>query len=187
MNNSYIIRVEELINRLKNALQQFLLNEKALLIQDAHEETISTSLISHLKQEFSDFQYAIDGQYDKRIINSELYRKHIDVLVDRLPKSKIPKNLLEGQKIIKKKILPDIIFHDRDSSNHNFLVIELKKSQNKNKDERRFDLIKLEEMTSGDLHYSYGVFIDFFTGDEFRDDKPYTLIVIKNGKLQKMY
>lgn len=172
-----------LIERLNKAIELFLSKESTLLMQDAHEEAISASLISYLKSEFDDFKYHIDSQYDKRIIDSELYRKHTDFLIERLPKSKIPKKCYKGQKVVKKEILPDIIFHDRDSSGHNFLVIEIKKSKNQNKDDRDFDLLKLQVMTSLDFYYDFGIFIDFFTGDDFRPDNPYTLKIVKNGKL----
>lgn len=172
---------KELVRRLHKALEEFLTSEKELLIQDAHEEAISTSLIPYLKREFSDFPFVIDGQYDKRIIDSELYKKHTEFLIERLPKSKVPKRLLKGQATLKKEILPDIIFHDRNSSNHNFLVIEIKKSTNKNKADREFDMIKLKVMTSQDLCYSYGAFIDFSTGIEYSAQEPYKLKIIQKG------
>lgn len=175
------MQLEEVARRLHQALGEFTICEKELLIQDAHKEAISTSLITYLKRQFPDFPYAIDGQYDKRIIDSELYKKHTEFLIEKLPKSKIPKRLRQGQATLKKEILPDIIFHDRKSSNHNFLVIEIKKSTNVSNAERKFDLVKLEVMTSQDLHYCFGAFIDFKTGKDYTTLEPYKLKLVQNG------
>jgi hypothetical protein len=46
-------------------------------------------------------------------------------------------------------------------------------SKNKSKSDRIFDHLKLEVMTSTDLKYEWGVFIDFTSGEEFNEEEPY--------------
>lgn len=178
-----MLRVDELVKRLSNAINEFIETEFELLIQDAHEEAISTALIPYFKNNFPDFPYHIDGQYDKRIVNNRLIKKQTDFLLEQLPKNKLPKHLIEGQKTIRKDILPDIIFHDRRSPDHNFLVVEIKKSTNKHKDDREFDLLKLKILTTFDLNYNFGAFIDFKAGNDFNVNDPYSFMIFEKGQL----
>lgn len=52
-------------------------------------------------------------------------------------------------------IRPDIIVHRRGAEGPNHLVIEVKKQSNKSKAQERFDLLKLEMLTSPDQDYRY--------------------------------
>lgn len=174
-----------LLERIINATNKFISEQKTLLVQDAHEESISGSYVNYLKTEFRDFPYDIDTQYNKRIIDDEVVKKHSHFLIGNLPKSMRPSNIRSGQTIIMKDFMPDIIFHDRVSADYNFLIIEIKKSTNKNNDERHWDHIKLSEMTKRDLHYTYGLFIDFKSGSEFNRDRPCKMKLYQNGNIIK--
>jgi len=73
----------------------------------------------------------------------------------------------DHDKKIKKAIFPDIIIHHR-GIKENKIVIEAKKSNNKNKQSRIFDLIKLITLTtSSEFEYQHGIFIDIPVKEEF--------------------
>jgi hypothetical protein len=106
----------------------------------------------------------------------------VDFLIGSLPLGKWPKTWEKGQEYTKKEILPDIIFHDRHSGTHNYMMIEVEKSTNTDKSERAWDLIKLAHVTNDGLNYRFGVFVDFKTGIEFNNEKPFDLIVFEKEK-----
>ena len=178
------MKFDELNERVTRSIENFLEIDAELLIQDAKEESITTQLKKYLENEFEDWPWNIDHQYDKRIIKNKVVQKRTLFAKDSLPKNKIPKSISQDSKIINKKIMPDIIFHDRHSDEHNLLVIEVKLSTNKNKDDRIFDFLKLEVMTSIDLSYEWGVFIDFTSGKEFDPENPYQMKFVRNGTWQ---
>lgn len=175
------IGVEELRDRLTIALLDFTENEVGLLEQDAHEEAISTALVAYLRNNFAEFDYHFDGQYDKRIYQNQVVKKTTEFLLSQLPESKIPKGHNKNIDIVKKQVLPDVILHDRNSPSHNFLVIEVKKTTNKNKQDRDYDILKLETFTSRDLNYRFGVFIDFRTGADYNPTDPFSMDIIVDG------
>lgn len=74
---------------------------------------------------------------------------------------------LTNGEIIKKTIFPDIIIHHR-GTRDNYIVFEAKKSVNKNKESRFYDLIKLATLVnSPEYAYKKGVFIDIPVGNDF--------------------
>lgn len=74
--------------------------------------------------------------------------------------------LVNGKKL-KKAIYPDIIIYHRGTKD-NHIVIECKKSINKDPRDRAYDLIKLITLaTSSNFMYRAGYFIDIPVGDEF--------------------
>jgi len=178
--------LDELKNRFKSAISIFLKDEKDLLIRGINEETITTELKTRLKNEFNDWEWNIDHLWDDRIKDNETFQKRTMFARKKLPIDKIPKKYRDVPvEEIEKVIVPDIIFHDRDSDNHNFIVIEVKLSKNTSKSERDFDLLKLEVMTSIDLKYDWGIFLDFKTEDDYTEDQPYTIKYVTNGVWQE--
>jgi hypothetical protein len=175
---------DELKQRMSKSIESFLAEQADLLKQDAKEESITTHLEKYLEKEFLDWDWNIDHQYDKRIIKNEVVQKRTLFATRSLPKKKIPKSISQDLKIIDKLIMPDIIFHDRHSNKHNFLVIEVKLSTNKNRDDRIFDFLKLEVMTSIDLKYEWGIFLNFTSGKEFNPENPYQMKFVRNGRWQ---
>jgi len=173
-----------MIEKLRYAIDSFVEHENELLIQDSHEASITGCLVHYLAKTFNDFEYDIDTQYNKRILDNQIVSKQMEFLIYKLPLHKWPRNWDNNQETMKKELLPDIIFHNRKSSDQNFLVIEVKKTTNKNTADREWDLMKLREMTSRDLHYKYGAFIDFTAGEEYVKQKPYSLIIFENGEIQ---
>lgn len=112
-----------MIEKLRSALNNFVKNESVILTQDAHEGTISGLIVKYLTESFDDFQYDIDTQYNKRILDNILISKQAHFLIHKLPLDKWPKNWDDNQQYINKEILSDIIFHDQQSSNQNYLII----------------------------------------------------------------
>ncbi len=80
---------------------------------------------------------------------------------------------LTSGKIIEKTIYPDIIIHQRGTSN-NYIVIEAKKTSNINKEARLFDIVKLLTLVkSPDFNYKQGVFIELPVGSDFTNFKKF--------------
>jgi len=179
------MELSELKQRVIRSIDNFLAKEVDLLKQDAKEESITTHLTKYFEEEFTDWNWNIDHQYDKRVIENEVVQKRTMFAKGSLPKSKIPKTISPDSEVIDKLILPDIIFHDRSSNKHNLLVIEVKLSTNKRKDERVFDFLKLQVMTTVDLKYEWGIFLDFTSGKDFNPESPYQMKFINNGILQE--
>ena len=89
---------------------------------------------------FSDWEWDIDHLWDDRIKDNKIVQKRTMFAKNNLPKDKIPQKYKDAPvEEIEKSIVPDIIFHDRNSDNHNFIVIEVKLSKNTSKSERDFD------------------------------------------------
>lgn len=79
-------------------------------------------------------------------------------------------NETSGKKIVK-TIFPDIIIHHRGTKDNN-IVIEAKKSSNKNKKSRLYDLVKLMTLVnSSEYNYKYGFFIDIPIGKDLSKHK----------------
>jgi len=165
---------------LTNALNEFVKMEHKLLEQDPREEAISSAMIPHLKRSFSFWTLNIDHNYDKRILQGAVVKKVTSFLRTELPIGHIP-NFQRNAETIEKEILPDIIFHDGMSSANNFLVIETKKSTNKNKDDRDYDIAKLEKLTTFDLAYNFGAFIEISTGFHLASKLPFLIRLIEKG------
>ncbi len=177
------IFMNDLINRLKSALNAFVIEHETLVKQDVHEEAMTAVLLHYFEQTFSDLSLNIDTNYNKRILDNEMINKQSEFLIEKLPLAQWPKNWENGQIHIKKEILPDFIFHNRSNANENFLIIELKKTTNRNSADRKWDHIKLHEMTGRDLNYEYGVFIDLKTGAHYDKTNPIVLTVYSKGDI----
>ncbi len=66
-----------------------------------------------------------------------------------------------GRRVIRKTIYPDIIVHRRGTT-QNHMATEAKKTKNKNREARFYDLLKLATLTAtqGNFQYHKGIFID---------------------------
>lgn len=175
--------MELLILRIKTALNKFAVEQDVIIRQDAHEEALTGLLLGYFRNEFSDLDFDIDTQYNKRILENELVNKQAEFLIANLPLKEWPLNWENGQKNIRKEILPDFIFHNRESANHNFLIVELKKSTNKDLADRAWDHLKLKEMTRRELNYDYGLFVDLNTGSDYEMGNFYHLTFYADGEI----
>lgn len=173
----------ELIERLNVTIIDFVKDRKKLLRQDAHEDSYTDEFIAYLRKHFSDWPYDINHNYNKRVVNNAFVKKQTYFVLAALPPNKVPQDAnIEDEKVLK-GLLPDIIFHDLESSAHNFLIFEIKKTTNKDAADREMDLLKLSTTTAVDLKYQYGVFVDFSSGDEFNEASPALFKVFHNGEI----
>ncbi len=120
----------------------------------------------------------LEGNFYKENINREAFSyEEIRNLENQLrnPKFKYDEELeivyfilkLTNGKTIEKTVYPDIIVHQRGTSN-NYIVIEAKKTSNTDKEARLFDIVKLLTLVkSPDFDYKQGVFIDLPVGSDF--------------------
>jgi hypothetical protein len=177
----YTMELEELVETLLGSVTDFTQTHPKLLLQNIHEDVIATELKSFLEKHFHAFPYEISFNWDQRIINNIQVKKRTIFALHQLPEAKIPKNIDLNDPVVLKEMLPDLIFHDPDSHENNFLIIEIKKSKNTNKNDREMDMLKLRAATSCDLNYKYGAFIDFKTGDDFNKDQPYDIKILVKG------
>ncbi|MCK9150497.1 hypothetical protein [Methanobacterium alcaliphilum] len=162
--------LEEIKQKVKNAINQLRKNDAYLLENDSSEESISSTLHCYLKKQFDNFD--VDCEYNRRQNgNSKLLNVSRDTNNDE------------------SHVIPDIIIHSRNSSDSNFLIIEVKKSNNSN-EEIFYDEEKLKEFTSTNIKnnpstyfgYSYGLAIIFKSERESRLDDPIFKWFI-NGKM----
>jgi hypothetical protein len=118
--------------RVKAALQAFLVRDSDLLDRDASERSIAHKFAEHLQWMFPEWQ--VDCEYNRR---------------GRSPKTHPAKP--------DSKVFPDIIIHRRGGGN--LIVFEIKKSNNRSG--IRDDLRKLKGFTGRPDHYPLGLFLVF--------------------------
>ena len=125
-------------------LQEFLKKENQLLANNSGEQAISHRLAVMLESIFTDWN--VDCEYNR---NQETI-KRLSYAID-------PDGLIEERNVV-----PDIIVHKRMTPN-NLLVIEVKKSNNPEPDDR--DISKLNAFKE-QLGYEEGLFVRFQVGEE---------------------
>jgi hypothetical protein len=152
---------ESVIKKVHDALGLLLKKDIDLLYIDVAERTIAARLAAYLQSLFPewhvDVEYNRDGHNPKKI----MLPYHQDFNPDNTSNPTVS---------------PDIIVHRRRTDN-NLLVIEIKKSSNKNTDEFKFDIVKLEGYKKY-LHYRVALFIIINTDSSL--GMPYYLQEIHN-------
>lgn len=135
--------VLELVNA---SLEAFIARDIHLLKVNAGERSITHGLAEHLRVLFKgwdvDCEYNRDGHDPKKV---PLPKRHNPELIENTC------------------VYPDIIVHIRGSKN-NLLIIEAKKSSNRDQDAIEFDRIKLRSYIKH-LGYQVGLFITLKTDD----------------------
>ena len=126
----------------EEAIQEFLQRESLLLKNDAGEQALSHRLAVVLEPKFKEWN--IDCEYNRDV-----------EAVKRLRYALSPNGNIEDRDVI-----PDIIIHRRKTSD-NLLVIEIKKSTNRESDDK--DIAKLRAFRE-QLGYQNGLFVRFLTG-----------------------
>lgn len=164
----------EMVKRVSAAVEEFLSADEALLLNDAHERSITHRLAVHLSTVFDGWD--VDCEYNRNRDDTkqlrlcrEANRRHC-INLELGEAADIPLEYLD-----KSKVYPDIIVHHRNSAD-NLLVVEVKKSTNTSS--REFDLHKLRAYMC-QLEYRYGLFIEFCAKDDYRpavfqDEEPFT-------------
>jgi hypothetical protein len=135
----------ELMEKVTAALKSFFDNDGQLLKLNASERSISHKLAEHLEKEFLDWD--VDCEYNRRGERPKT--------LPRILFSDIKDDDQEA-----KTIFPDIIVHKRNQPD-NLLVVEVKKSNSRESDDK--DRTKLMAFTDpeGDYSYKVGLFIVF--------------------------
>jgi len=123
----------------EETLDQFIQDEEYLLKKNLNERTISHKFAEYLQRKFAGWN--VDVEYNKNKDDIKKI-KHIDDI---------------------KRVFPDIIIHKR-GSRDNLLIIEIKKNASEKVKEKEIDRIN---KFKSQIDYSYGLFINFKTGNNF--------------------
>lgn len=155
---------EYLKRKLESAIGKFMSDDVHLLEVDSSERSITHRLAVCLEGEF--IGYHVDCEYNRNC-DEDTGRKRINVLKSSWEKStKKPKEAeISEAEFIDKYVYPDIIVHKR-NDRKNLLIIEVKKTNNK--DEGDYDIEKLKKYTSKSfdaLNYEWGAFIKVVVGN----------------------
>lgn len=127
----------------REAVTAFLERDGGLLANDSAERAITHQLAVHLAGRFSEWN--VDCEYDRDI-----------EVVKRLKYA-----IAEGELVEDREVIPDIIIHRR-MTNQNLVVLEVKKSTNRESNEK--DLRKLQAFRE-QLGYEYAGFFRLSAGD----------------------
>lgn len=157
--------INQIKKSVENSIDQIMSNDDFLLEINVHERSICYKLASYLQEYFDDLN--VDSEYNRRYDGD---KKELT---------------LEGKKSL---VFPDIIVHSR-NTDHNLLVIEIKKSNNSNTTK---DDLKLREFTSiynkpdkAHYNYTYGLQIIFNVNNVH--ENPTNMRWYKNGELIEEY
>jgi hypothetical protein len=133
--------VEEKVNA---ALEALLKNDIFLLQNDVNERSVSHKLAEYLQVGFPEWH--VDCEYNR----DHERTKQLEYT--------LPSEPIDSLKA--RTVYPDIIIHRR-STNHNLLVIEMKKEANIEGDDEEKDKNKLRAFLERPYSYQYGLFIAF--------------------------
>lgn len=142
-------QVKSLVAR---AIVTLLARDGDLLIRNASEPAICGRLAGYLAKSFP--TYDVDVEYDRHGFD----RKMLD----------LPEVCRGGGR---RKVIPDIVVHQRGNDRFNLVAIEVKKQTNR--ESRECDRAKLKAMRT-QLRYRVAVFIDLPAGSGAVDRKPRT-------------
>lgn len=164
---------KKIVSNVDIAIGELLKGENNILERGLSERIISTRLADYLRPLFEG--YDVDPEYNGDI-DKPNDRKALDIARSRLVEIKHRPSSINNY-----KLSPDIIIHQRGTNENNLVVIEVKKDVSP-KNDKDFDLIKLEHLTicySGN-HYNYdlGIAIIFGTG---KNTGEVTKIFFQNG------
>lgn len=161
--------------KVENAICKLFKRDRYLLQNNLNERTIAHKFAMYLQEEFID--YDVDCEYNKNV-DEKNGAKNIYILEEELDELRssikyVASKRHEETKKLKQEfavisIYPDILVHKRGNNERNLLIIEIKKSTNLT--DREFDFKKLqcytEKSEHNKLHYKYGLFIEFITGQK---------------------
>lgn len=139
---------EEINRKVNVAIGVLFKNDAFLLENDVNERSDSHKLAEYLQKQFPDWD--VDCEYNrmKNQNNDEEYiTKKLNLNIENI----------RSDDVYAKTVYPDIIIHKR-GTEHNLLVIEIKRHSNNSSKE--FDFIKLKAFTS-ELEYALGLYIEF--------------------------
>ncbi|ARP63803.1 hypothetical protein A9K65_010755 [Mesorhizobium sp. WSM1497] len=144
--------IEEIKIRFEKAVTLFMDDQKQLLELDVNERAIGATLAHVFVRElFPD--HKVDAEYNR-------------VGLDGSPKRLNLPLECGGENT---PVYPDIVVHFRGVNEENILVVEIKKTTNKQS--RRCDLVKLAAYRE-QLHYQIGAFLELPAGDDLGSIDP---------------
>lgn len=130
--------------KIEVALRKLRVNDSFLIDANTNERTISHKLAEYLQESYPRPDWNVDCEYNRH----GLEKKEIDV----------PKDNINWDDTEARTIFPDIVVHKRNNDNYNRLVIEVKKSSNK--ESHKLDKIKLMALTREPYRYNFGLFLE---------------------------
>jgi len=137
-----IMDLDTIQNKMQTSLNNLKQHDNQLLEINVNERTISHKLAEYLQCEIPNL--SVDCEYNR---------------YERLPKTlDIPKDPISWEDIDSKSVFPDIVIHKRKTNDYNLLVIEIKKSSNKNGHD--FDKTKIRAFTRPPYNYNFGLFLE---------------------------
>jgi hypothetical protein len=154
------MNLEETLKNFDEALQEFVEKEKYILKNNLSERCITHKLANYLEEKF--FGFDVDCEYNRKYNLVEMANDIKRVIISEEEMIEIAKDRINENDTY--SVYPDIIVHKRESNN-NHLIIEIKKSNNKNSSDKKFDKKKLERFTDkvdNDLTYEYklGIYLE---------------------------
>lgn len=153
--NTRTFTKDEIERIVKHSLQKLRRLDKDLLDININERTITHKLAEYLQEHFPEFkvdcEYNRYRNYIKRIRSEQDRSREIVNLSD----IKLAKLIWENKEA--DTIYPDIIVHKRGTQENNLLVIEVKKSSNR--DTGDSDKKKIEELMNRPYNYNFGLFL----------------------------
>jgi len=154
-------KLEDVKRKVERAIENLRKNDSFLITNNTNERSINHKLAEYLQEKFKEWH--VDCEYNRD--GHSIKRRAI-----------IENGIVKTNDITQKTVFPDIIVHRRDTS-ENLLVIEMKKSNNRNIED---DIDKLKEFTQDPLNYKFGFFICF--NIPYNEQSFYELEIYKEGK-----
>lgn len=146
--------IETIKKMVSAALDKLSSNERPIILNDVNERTIAHRFALYLEEHFDN--YDIDVEYNRNLEKGKHEPKYVHIVKSLFLESyqKAKENNDDIQSFLEQvTTYPDIIIHERGNNKHNLLVIEIKKSNNK--DNWEIDKRKLEGFTRKDEGYGY--------------------------------
>lgn len=131
---------EEVKQKVQKALNKLRESDAFLIQANINERTISHKLAEYLQLEFHPLK--VDCEYNRR--------------AEAIKRLEVPRDNINWDDTEARTVFPDIVVHERGNDNNNLLVIEVKKSSNKN---NQFDKNKLKSFTNEPYRYSFGLLL----------------------------
>jgi hypothetical protein len=168
-----IYSVQELQEKVDNAVRDFMKYDSDLLKSEAHEQAISHRIAVYLEKSFGESEKLnVDCEYNKHLKSPKRINLDLDDLMKQKEQAKrcwcsmcqVICHGLNLEKFDDKLFRPDIVVHSRGNDNRNLIAIEIKADEM-----CPFDVAKLRALTvlkkNGGLYeYQLGVFLNFPNG-----------------------
>jgi len=152
------------------ALDILITEDEYLLKNDISERSISHRLAQYLSTLFPRFN--VDCEYNGNV-EADSGKKYIFLLKKTAEKYGLLKRDEKENEVVTRHVYPDILIHKRGKSDHNILIIEIKKSSSDISID--YDIEKLIGYTSQEnensLNYTYGVLLIIGVKDKFNEIK----------------